>query len=67
MELEEDLSIDISGRNALNGLPKDVKIYSSEIVEALGELLQQIIEEIKVILEKHHLNYHQILREEESM
>ena len=46
MELEEDLSIDISGRNALNGLPKDVKIYSSEIVEALGELLQ-IIEEIK--------------------
>ena len=52
MELEEDLSIDISGRNALNGLPKDVKIYSSEIVEALGELLQQIIEEIKVILEK---------------
>ena len=52
MELEEDLSIEISGRNALNGLPRDVKIYSSEIVEALGELLQQIIEEIKVILEK---------------
>ena len=52
VELEEDISIDISGRNALNGLPKDIKIYSSEIVEALSELLQQIIEEIKVILEK---------------
>lgn len=41
-------------------LPKDIKIYSSEIVEALSELLQQIIEEIKVILEKLLLNYLQI-------
>lgn len=52
IELEEDESIEISGRNAINGLPRDVKLYSSEIVEVLGGLLQLIVEEIKVILEK---------------
>lgn len=52
VELEEDECIEISGRNALNGLPRDIKIYSSEVVEALGDLVQQIIEEVKVILEK---------------
>lgn len=52
IDLEEDEFIEISGRNALNGLPRDIKIYSSEVVEALGDLVQQIIEEVKVILEK---------------
>ena len=52
MDLEEEECIEISGRNALNGLPRDIKICSSEIVEALGDLVQQIIEEVKVILEK---------------
>lgn len=52
IELEEDECIEISGRNALNGLPRDIKLYSSEVVEALGDLVQQIIEEVKVILEK---------------
>ena len=52
IDLKEDEYIEISGRNALNGLPRDIKIYSSEIVEALGDLVQQIIEEVKVILEK---------------
>ncbi|GLI55730.1 rod shape-determining protein [Propionigenium maris DSM 9537] len=52
IELEEELSIEISGRNVLNGLPKNVVIRSTEIREALEELMHQIIEEIKVILEK---------------
>lgn len=52
VELEEELSIEISGRNVLNGLPKNVVIRSTEIREALEELMHQIIEEIKVILEK---------------
>lgn len=52
IELEEELSIEISGRNVLNGLPKNIVIKSTEIKEALEELVYQIIEEIKVILEK---------------
>lgn len=52
IDLEEELSIEVSGRNVLNGLPKNITIKSSEIREALEEMMHQIIEEIKVILEK---------------
>ena len=52
IELDEDITVEISGRNILNGLPKNVVICSAEIKEAISDLLQQIIEEIKVILEK---------------
>lgn len=52
MEMEEDLSIDVSGRSLLNGLPKDVKVYSSELIPVLNASVQEIIEEIKVIFEK---------------
>ncbi len=52
VDLEEELSIEISGRNVLNGLPKNIIVTSSEIKESLDEMIHQIIEEIKVILEK---------------
>lgn len=52
MEMEEDLSVDVSGRSLLNGLPKDVKVYSSELIPVLNASVQEIIEEIKVIFEK---------------
>lgn len=50
--LEEDLSIDISGKNILNGLPKDLTLYSSELVDVLSQEVQAIIEEVKIIFEK---------------
>ncbi len=50
--LEEELSIDVSGKNILNGLPKDVTVYSSELIEVLSEKVKEIIEEIKIIFEK---------------
>jgi len=52
VDLEEDIFVEISGRNVISGLPKNIQIYSSEVVEALGDVLQQIVEEIKVLLEK---------------
>lgn len=51
-ELEEDIAYEVRGRNILNGLPRNVVIKSSEIREAIEELVYQIVEEIKVILEK---------------
>ncbi|MDR3259621.1 MAG: rod shape-determining protein [Fusobacteriaceae bacterium] len=48
----DDVYVEISGRSVLNGLPKNVQVYSSEIVEALSDIIQQIVEEIKVILER---------------
>lgn len=52
VELEEDLSVDVSGRSLLNGLPKDVKVYASDLIPVLNSSVQEIIEEIKIIFEK---------------
>lgn len=53
VELEEDLMIEVSGRSILNGLPKDVKLYSSELISVLNTSVQEIIEEIRNVLEKN--------------
>ncbi len=50
--LEKELTMDIKGRNLLNGLPENVTISSEEIREALSEPLSHIIEAIKSTLEK---------------
>ena len=44
--------ISIRGRDLLTGLPKNIKITSDEIMEALREPISQIIEAIKDTLEK---------------
>ena len=48
----EELQIDVSGKYVLNGLPKDITLTSSELIETLSALVQEIIEEIRVIFEK---------------
>ncbi len=50
--LEEELTCEISGRNLITGLPVNVTVTSTEIANALEEAGNQIIEEIKAILEK---------------
>ncbi|MBQ8780351.1 MAG: rod shape-determining protein [Oscillospiraceae bacterium] len=50
--MEQETEMDIKGRNLLNGLPENVKVSSSEIREALAEPLSNVIEAIKVTLEK---------------
>ena len=49
---EEELQIEVSGKYVLNGLPKDITLTSSELIETLSALVQEIIEEIRVIFEK---------------
>ena len=48
----QDLDMDIRGRDLFTGLPKTVKIHSSEILEALIEPAQEITEAVHSILEK---------------
>ena len=50
--MEQETEMDIKGRNLLNGLPENVKVSSAEIREALAEPLSNVIEAIKVTLEK---------------
>lgn len=52
LPLEEELSMEVSGKNVLNGLPKDITLNSSELIDTLGSLVQEIIEEIRVVFEK---------------
>lgn len=50
--MDEETTMEIKGRNLLNGLPENIMISSSEIREALAEPLSHVIEAIKTTLEK---------------
>lgn len=50
--LEEELSADIKGRNLLTGLPENIVVTSTEIREALIDTLQEVIEAIRITLER---------------
>ncbi len=49
---EKEVFMDVRGRNLLTGLPRNIKISSSEMLEAMEEPLYQIIETIHQVLEK---------------
>ncbi|HEY6486060.1 MAG TPA: rod shape-determining protein [Candidatus Cybelea sp.] len=51
-KLEQELAMEIRGRDLINGLPKTVKITSEEIREALSEPVGAIVEAVKSVLEK---------------
>lgn len=50
--MEQEAEMEIKGRNLLNGLPENITVTSAEIREALAEPLSNVIEAIKVTLEK---------------
>ncbi|RJP32809.1 MAG: rod shape-determining protein [Candidatus Omnitrophota bacterium] len=48
----EDQTIDIKGRDLINGLPKTVKITSEEIRECLQEPINAVVDVVKIALEE---------------
>lgn len=50
--LDPEININISGRDLVTGLPKDIPISSKEIREALAEPVNAIVDSIKYTLEK---------------
>ena len=52
MPLVTDLSLEISGRDLTTGLPETVKIYSSQVEEAIRESIFKIVEIVKQTLER---------------
>jgi len=50
--LEEEVTMDVKGRDILAGLPKTVTITSEEIREALAEPLSAILEAVRIALER---------------
>lgn len=49
---ESEKTMEIKGRNLLNGLPENITVTSTEIRDALTEPLSRVIEAIKITLEK---------------
>lgn len=45
-------AVDVKGRNLLDGLPKNVEITSEEVREALSDCVAQILDTIRVTLER---------------
>jgi rod shape-determining protein MreB len=50
--LEEEMTMEVKGRDLVAGLPKTISISSEEIREALQEPLQAILESTKIALER---------------
>ena len=48
----QDTEMEIRGRYIISGLPKTITVYSSEMLEALIEPAEQIIEAVHSVLEK---------------
>ena len=50
--LEEESSMQVKGRDLVNGLPKTLTVTSEEIREALMEPVQSIVESVRITLER---------------
>lgn len=50
--LDDEMSIEIKGRDLLNGIPKTVEISDTEIREALNDAVSKIVDAVKSALEK---------------
>ncbi len=50
--LEEELTIEVRGRDLITGLPKFIRVSSEEIRDALQAPLREIVEAVKVTLER---------------
>jgi rod shape-determining protein MreB len=51
LPLEEELTMDINGRDMLTGLPRTTEIKSNEVVKALGKELREMIKAIKDVFQ----------------
>lgn len=52
LEYEDEESIDIKGRNLVDGLPKTVAVSAQEIRESFSDLISQIVRLVRNTLEK---------------
>ncbi|MBW4862012.1 MAG: rod shape-determining protein MreB [Paeniclostridium sp.] len=49
---EEEVSMDVKGRNLLTGLPQNINVESKEMLDALKEGVNQIVAAVHSVLEK---------------
>jgi rod shape-determining protein MreB len=52
LPLEEELSVEVRGRDQVSGLPKTIQVTSGEVTEAIAEPLSAIVGVVRSVLEK---------------
>lgn len=52
LPLEEELTMEIKGRDVLSGLPRTTEVKSNEIVKAIGRELKEMVQAIKDVFQK---------------
>ena len=52
MECENEASLEVKGRNLVDGLPKNITVSASDVREAISDQLYQIIDAIRTTFEK---------------
>ena len=50
MPLKEEITIQVKGRDLVNGIPKIIEVNSAEIREALNETVQAIVDAVLTAL-----------------
>jgi len=50
--LDEELTMEVKGRDSVAGLPKTIHITSQEIREALADTISSIVDAVRVTLER---------------
>ncbi len=51
-ELDEELNMEVRGRDQVSGLPKTIQLSSGEVTEAIAEPLASIVGVVRAVLEK---------------
>lgn len=52
LPLEEELTMDVKGRDLLTGLPRTIELRSNEVVRAIGKELREMIKAIKDVFQE---------------
>ena len=52
MQEDKDSSIEVRGRDSITGLPKIIELKTSEITQAIGPVLDNILDAVKQVLEE---------------
>jgi rod shape-determining protein MreB len=50
--LDEELTMQVRGRDHLTGLPRSIELSSNEVVRAIGKELRQMVQAIKDVLQE---------------
>lgn len=50
--LEQELEVEVKGRDLVSGIPRAIRVTSAEIREALAESINEIVEAVVTLLEK---------------